>query len=347
VSNGMEDSFLQHVATAVESSRKLMSVAYEFSGRESFGAANVATVPLPLVQAGPKSAISNSRGALAQKCESLSDPNAGMSQGNSNVDHIVIQTGDYMIDRIAEMKRLMLQRRCMKKGTDDSTKKWDKARVSGSRRRRIDADPAAPQEPPPSGYVVFVGQMTCKMRHDNGIDLPHNQAACVLEISRLWRYAFTETQRKYYDDFATQLQAEYQKQRLEFRTTGTYTPSSTFERRGTVWLRMDSNQRNEIEHEIAAYESVSFPPRPPSMDEDFQRREANRALHRKLRSRGLDPTTVVDVNAALQQPKRKRTPRKVTVKTPTRKQQTIAPDISDSRNHSEVNDSAAEKSKSG
>lgn len=56
--------------------------------------------------------------------------------------------------------------------------RWDRPRLIGSRRRRIMREkdlPDAPPDPPPSGYVVFVSQMTTKIRHDRP-SVQHNQS---------------------------------------------------------------------------------------------------------------------------------------------------------------------------
>jgi hypothetical protein len=56
--------------------------------------------------------------------------------------------------------------------------RWDKPRLPGERRRRIIREqdrPDAPPDPPPSGYVVFVCQMTAKIRHDRP-SVQHNQS---------------------------------------------------------------------------------------------------------------------------------------------------------------------------
>jgi hypothetical protein len=107
--------------------------------------------------------------------------------GYSNTDHLVTLTGDARTDRIAELKR-NLQRRARKMQPENRGEdRWDKPRIPGERRRRILREkdsPAAPPEPPPSGYVIFVGQMTTKIRHDRPDD-HHNQIKGTL-FSCLW-----------------------------------------------------------------------------------------------------------------------------------------------------------------
>lgn len=98
--------------------------------------------------------------------------------GHSNTDHVVVRTGNIRFDTIAEWKRNFLRRQKSQKPEDRGEERWDKPRLPGSRRRRIvrQADlPDAPQEPPASGYIVFLGQMTTKIRHDRP-DQPHNQS---------------------------------------------------------------------------------------------------------------------------------------------------------------------------
>lgn len=97
--------------------------------------------------------------------------------GYSNTDHLVTLTGNKRTDRIAELKRAMQKRARAMQPENKGEDRWDKPRIPGERRRRIVREkdmPEAPPEPPPSGYVVFVGQMTTKIRHDRS-DEPHNQ----------------------------------------------------------------------------------------------------------------------------------------------------------------------------
>ena len=63
--------------------------------------------------------------------------------------------------------------------------RWDKPRKFGERRRRIVREkdlPNAPPVPPASGYVLFVAQMTTKIRHDRP-NLPHDQSKGTLVIN--------------------------------------------------------------------------------------------------------------------------------------------------------------------
>lgn len=105
--------------------------------------------------------------------------------GHSNTDHLVTLTGDARKDRIAELKRAMQRRARAMQPENKGEDRWDKPRIPGERRRRILREkdkPEAPPEPPPSGYVVFVGQMTTKVRHERPNN-HHNQikGKCMLE----------------------------------------------------------------------------------------------------------------------------------------------------------------------
>ena len=75
------------------------------------------------------------------------------------------------------MKRRHRQTQLEERGSD----RWDLPRIPGGRRRRLkrDADaPSAQPEPPQTGYVIYVSQMTTKLRHDNP-DRHHNQILAV------------------------------------------------------------------------------------------------------------------------------------------------------------------------
>lgn len=98
--------------------------------------------------------------------------------GHSNTDHMVIRTGDVRRDRIAELKRNLLRRARAMQPEHRGEDRWDKPRIPGERRRRILRErdrPEAPPEPPHTGFVVFVGQMTVKIRHDRP-NIPHDQS---------------------------------------------------------------------------------------------------------------------------------------------------------------------------
>ena len=115
--------------------------------------------------------------------------------GYSNTDHLVTLTGDARTDRIAELKRNLQKRARKMQPENKGEDRWDKPRIPGERRRRILREkdmPEAPPEPPPSGYVIFVGQMTTKIRHDRPDD-HHNQIqgtlySCHVSLYRILFY---------------------------------------------------------------------------------------------------------------------------------------------------------------
>ena len=98
--------------------------------------------------------------------------------GHSNTDHSIVRTGDPKKDRLSELRRNYLRRyRDMKPEVRGETK-WNKPRLPGERRRRIQRDrdsEEAPPEPPMSGFIIFVSLMTTKIRHDRP-DVQHDQA---------------------------------------------------------------------------------------------------------------------------------------------------------------------------
>lgn len=196
-----------------------------------------------------------------------------------------------MTDRLAELRRQLLTRARAEQPEEKGEERWDKPRVPGERRRRIprvkDA-PTAPHEPPSSGYVVFVGQMTTKIRHDRPRQ-QHEQTKAVQEISKIWKYQLTDEEKNYYNTFAAELKSEYKEQHMEFRATGVYTPSKRFVRvEGTgLWLKKKSEEKNGLEKEIDGYETVKFPPRPSEFDEEHKRREEESKLRRKLKLKEL------------------------------------------------------------
>jgi hypothetical protein len=172
--------------------------------------------------------------------------------------------------------------------------KWDKPREAGGRRRRVAREhPDAPFEPPPSGYIIFLGQMTTKIRHDRP-NSRHNQAEIMPEISKMWRKSMSEVEQKYYNDLADKIRDEFKKQHMEFRATGNFTPSDNFLRKGHFWTHKRLNERNALEHELDSYETVYFPPRPPEYDEAYFERERDSKRRRKLRDKGIDPDQHVD-----------------------------------------------------
>lgn len=79
-----------------------------------------------------------------------------------NTDHVIIQTGDEVTDRIEELKRRLVVRKRRAQPESRGEGRWDKPKKVGERRRRIvrEADlPDAPPVPPPASYVIFVCQV--------------------------------------------------------------------------------------------------------------------------------------------------------------------------------------------
>ncbi len=111
----------------------------------------------------------------------------------------------------------------------------------------------------------------------------------VQEISKLWRLGLTDDERKYYNRFASDARDEYDRQMVEYRATGTFTPIQEFMKlpEVNVWVRKPS-KRNGLEQEICQYETMIFPKRPPSMDEAYAERERRSLFRRKLRVKGLE-----------------------------------------------------------
>jgi len=214
---------------------------------------------------------------------------AASTGGHSNTDHLVVLTGDYTLDRITELRRRYLVRQRAEQPESRGEDRWDKPRVPGERRRRIAREkdlPTAPPEPPLSGYIVFLGQMTTKIRHDRP-DEPHDQSKVMQEISRMWRMKLSERERNYYNAFSDECRKEYKYMQREFRATGYYTPSDRFEKLGGagLWVHKKIEERNELEVEVDSYDTVVFPMRPPEMDEDYMRRDRENKERRKAKMR--------------------------------------------------------------
>ena len=113
------------------------------------------------------------------------------TSGHSNTDHIIQVTGDHRADAIAEYKRKLKRRARAMQPEQRGTDRWDQPRISGSRRRRIAREkdlPSAPPEPPPSGYVIFIAQMTTKLRHDRP-NIHHNQIAVSMRKGEKWLFS--------------------------------------------------------------------------------------------------------------------------------------------------------------
>ena len=211
--------------------------------------------------------------------------------GHSNTDHIVTQSCDYTTDRIQELKRKYIRRLRSSQPEARGNDRWDKPKVPGERRRRIVRDkdaPEAPAEPPPSGYTIFVGQMTCKLRHDRPNE-SHDQTRVMQEISSYWKHNMTADSRQDYIDFADDARDEYVVQLRQFRATGTFTPSQRFEKKpgANIWVRKRYLEKTELERELETYDTYSFRPRPPELDEAYRKREEHSKLKRKLKIKGL------------------------------------------------------------
>mmetsp|Transcript_1072 Transcript_1072/g.1713 ORF Transcript_1072/g.1713 Transcript_1072/m.1713 type:complete len:364 (+) Transcript_1072:43-1134(+) len=226
--------------------------------------------------------------------------------GHSNTDHVVHQNPDGTVDKFSEYKRRMrrrLHQTQSEKGC--SSDRWDLPRIPGGRRRRVKRDkdaPTAPPEPPASGYVIFVAQMTTKLRHDNP-NRHHNQISAVRRISSMWN-KLRERQREHYMILVKLARKEYEDRLMEYRATGQWTPLTCITRlddnkNGAVctlervthgpWVRIPYDKKNELERELESYDQVIFPPRPAGKEEAHERRikESLEKRRRKIRAEGL------------------------------------------------------------
>jgi hypothetical protein len=109
------------------------------------------------------------------------------------------------------------------------------------------------------------------------------------EISKIWRIGMNDSDRRYYNDFAVDARQEYLKQQIEYRATGGYTPSSDFTKLDgvNVWVRAAWHEKSGLEREIVGYDSVIFPRRPPEFNEEYERRNKESILRRKLKVKDL------------------------------------------------------------
>jgi len=189
--------------------------------------------------------------------------------GHSNTDHVIKLTGDPRIDKISAYKRSLKRRAKSVRPEQRGSNRWDQprfSRFSGGRRRRIMREkdlPSAPPEPPPSGYIVFIGQMTTKIRHDRP-HIHHNQTRVVSEISKIWKRGMSKKDRNYYFTFAKEVKEEYQMLHREFRATGNYTRRDRkFEKLYGIgpWVRVNDDEKNTLEKEIDTYAYSTFPQR--------------------------------------------------------------------------------------
>lgn len=205
--------------------------------------------------------------------------------GHSNTDHVISQTGDAASDRIAELKRALKRRAKMLKPEQRGENTWDQPRVVGGRRRRIARETSAPMEPPLTGYILFVAQMTVKIRNDRP-GIHHNQIKAVHEISKIWNSGMSKEDKDYYITFVREAREEYLQQQREYRATGRFTPSTTFTKlEGGPWVRTAYHEKNALEREISSYESFDFPPRPPEMDKAYEMRMEESKRRRKEREK--------------------------------------------------------------
>ena len=225
-------------------------------------------------------------------------------RGHCNTDHIIHQNPDGTVNKLSEYKRRMKRRHRQTQLEERGSDRWDLPRIPGGRRRRLkrDADaPSAPPEPPQTGYVIYVSQMTTKLRHDNP-DRHHNQISAVRRISSMWNN-LSEKERDHYTKLARDARTEYENQLMEYRATGHWSPSTTFTRlsnnknghvrcRGNEerstgsngpWVRIPYAEKNGLEKELDSYEQVIFPPRPKSMEKEHEEKVKEQKKRRKER----------------------------------------------------------------
>lgn len=218
--------------------------------------------------------------------------------GHCNTDHVIHQNPDGTVNKLSEYKRMMKRRYRHIQLEERGADRWDLPRIPGGRRRRIKryADaPSAPPEPPSAGYVIYVSQMTTKLRHDNP-DRHHNQISAVRRISNMWNN-LSEKEREHYINLARDARSEYEHQLLQYRSTGQWSPSTKFTRlrnkNGQVqrderstgsngpWVRIPYEEKNELERELDAYEQVIFPPRPKAMEREHEEKAQESREKRK------------------------------------------------------------------
>ncbi|KAL9184089.1 hypothetical protein ACHAXT_002175 [Thalassiosira profunda] len=231
------------------------------------------------------------------------------SAGHSNTDHIVQTNPDGTVHRLSEYKRQLKRRHRQTQIEERGTDRWDLPRIPGGRRRRIKRDTdaaAAPPEPPKLGYVIYLSQMTTKLRHDNP-DRHHNQIMAVRTISAKWN-ALPDPEKEHYVSLARDARGEYEDRLREYRATGHWSPYAAIARldnnkNGAVvrtdaerhaggngpWVRIPLERKNELEREIEGYEQVIFPPRPKGAEEDHERKmkESQERRRKKIRKEGL------------------------------------------------------------
>ena len=99
----------------------------------------------------------------------------------------------------------------------------------------------------------------------------------------------TDSERQYYEDLCEAARKTYERQQIEYRATGTYTKSTDILKLEgvNVWVRSAWHEKNGLEREIAGYDTVSFPKRPPEFDEQYERQLEYSKIRRKLKIKGL------------------------------------------------------------
>ena len=221
--------------------------------------------------------------------------------GHSNTDHIVQQNPDGTVNRLSEFKRNMRRRARQSKSEERGTDRWDLPRIPGARRRRIKRDSdahSAPPKPPDAGYILYVSQMTTKLRHDNP-DRHHNQISAIRRISALW-HKLTDDEKGHYNQLARDAIAEYNLRLREYRATGGWREFTVIERlrnkngveevtrdrssgSGGPWVRIPYEKKNALERELETYDQVIFPPRPKDMEEEYERRKKEQNERRRVK----------------------------------------------------------------
>ena len=256
------------VGLSIESDLRNINIVTTTTAATTNAISSTITPKEPLTTIG---ASLSSSSAAASSTHNI--PISTTTGGYSNTDHIITQSGlDDRTDRINEYRRqyMIRQRTVTNSETKLYTQKWDKHRVMGERRRRIVRDidlPNAPIEPPPSGYIIFLGQMTTKLRHDSfkrnqTNRIKHDQTKMVQEISNMWKSSLNDNDREYYHNFYVQLKKEYLQQLMEYRSTGYYTPSTKYIRNHVnvgLWTHIETHEKNALELEIATYDTIQFP----------------------------------------------------------------------------------------
>ncbi|KAL7441577.1 hypothetical protein ACHAXH_010010 [Discostella pseudostelligera] len=229
--------------------------------------------------------------------------------GHCNTDHVVPMNPDGTINQLSEYKRMLKRRFRQTQNEERGADRWDLPRIPGGRRRRIkravDAI-SAPPEPPQTGYVIYVSQMTTKIRHDNP-HRAHNQIAAIRWISSMWN-ELSPRDRTHYVTLAKDARVEYEERLLEYRATGSWSPYTTFTRLMTnkngvdcrgmnerstgssgPWVRIPYEAKNALEKEIETYEQVIFPPRPVELEEVHEQRlEESKKKRKEKRTRKLE-----------------------------------------------------------